>query len=117
MALLIELLHSLGVEWGSDRCETTIAAKSTSFARLAGDPEKGVSGGRMAHSLRSMGSAACNYAMVAQGGLDMYWWVPFDRFWPYPLLTKLQGNRVLAMGCMCRHCDCRGGGRSGDWIS
>ncbi|TEB32339.1 myo inositol monophosphatase [Coprinellus micaceus] len=63
----------IGVEWGSDRCETTISAKATSFARLAGDPEKGVAGGRMAHSLRSMGSAALNYAMVAQGGLDMYW--------------------------------------------
>ena len=28
----------------------------------------------MAHSLRSLGSAALNYAMVAQGGLDLYWY-------------------------------------------
>ena len=69
------------MEWGSDRCETTIDAKATSFARLAGDPEKGIVGGRMAHSLRSLGSAACNYAMVAQGGLDIYWFViPFRGF-------------------------------------
>ena len=30
-------------------------------------------GGKMVHSLRSMGSAALNIAMVASGGLDMYW--------------------------------------------
>ena len=28
----------------------------------------------MAHSLRSMGSAALNFALVAQGGLDLYWY-------------------------------------------
>ena len=27
----------------------------------------------MAHSLRAGGSAACNIALVATGGLDMYW--------------------------------------------
>ena len=63
------------VEWGSDRCERTITSKSTSFGRLAGDPSQGVIGGKMAHSLRSMGSAALNFAMVAQGGMDLYWLV------------------------------------------
>lgn len=29
----------------------------------------------MAHSLRSVGSAALNFALVAQGGLDLYWCV------------------------------------------
>jgi len=29
----------------------------------------------MAHSLRSLGSSALNFAMVAQGGLDVYWYV------------------------------------------
>ena len=29
----------------------------------------------MAHSLRSLGSAALNFAMVAQGGMDIYWLV------------------------------------------
>ena len=55
--------------------------KGGSFMRLAGDPAGGgmdrekVARGTMAHSLRSMGSAALNFAMVAQGGLDLYWWV------------------------------------------
>ncbi|KAJ2921563.1 hypothetical protein H1R20_g15530, partial [Candolleomyces eurysporus] len=76
----------IGVEWGSDRCETTISAKSTSFSRLAGDPEKGVAGGRMAHSLRSMGSAALNYSMVAQGGLDIYWEIGC---WPWDVCAGI----------------------------
>ena len=52
-------------------------AKSGSFMRLAGNGKGGdgqkVERGAMAHSLRSMGSAALNLAMVAQGGLDIYW--------------------------------------------
>lgn len=48
-------------------------AKAGSFSRLAGDAAGGVVGGKNAHSLRSLGSAALNYAMVAQGGLDLYW--------------------------------------------
>ena len=64
----------LGVEWGSDRAGELMDKKAASMVRLAGDPAS-VSGGRMAHSLRSLGSAALNYGMVAQGGLDMYWYV------------------------------------------
>lgn len=67
--------HCAAVEWGSDRCETTISAKSRSFGRLVGNPAQGVNGGKMTHSLRSVGSAALNFAMVAQGGLDLYWLV------------------------------------------
>ncbi|KIY46261.1 hypothetical protein FISHEDRAFT_66516 [Fistulina hepatica ATCC 64428] len=63
----------IAVEWGSDRAQATLEKKAQSFYRLAGDPVQGVQGGRMAHSLRSMGSAALNFCMVAQGGLDMYW--------------------------------------------
>ena len=63
----------LAVEWGSDRTLTTMNAKGGSFTRLAGNPAQGVSGGKMAHSLRSVGSAALNFALVAQGGLDLYW--------------------------------------------
>ncbi|GLB43577.1 putative inositol-1-monophosphatase [Lyophyllum shimeji] len=63
----------IAVEWGADRTASTIDSKSRSFGRLAGDPEQGVAGGKMAHSLRSMGCAALNFAMVAQGGLDVYW--------------------------------------------
>lgn len=95
---------SIAVEWGSDRTNVTINAKSNSFSRLAGNPAQGVVGGKMAHSLRSMGSAALNYAMVAQGGLDIYWLVltsaRLSKIWRHPLR---QGNWVLALGCMCRH--------------
>ncbi|KAI0931233.1 hypothetical protein AcW1_001311 [Taiwanofungus camphoratus] len=63
----------IGVEWGSDRSSNAVRAKGDSYKRLAGNPKEGVEGGRMAHSLRSLGSAALNYAMVAQGGLDIYW--------------------------------------------
>ncbi|KAI0325422.1 hypothetical protein GY45DRAFT_248521 [Cubamyces sp. BRFM 1775] len=63
----------LGIEWGSDRSADMVNHKGDSFKRLAGNPAEGVVGGRMAHSLRSLGSAALNFAMVAQGGLDLYW--------------------------------------------
>lgn len=65
----------LGIEWGSDRSANIIHSKGDAFKRLAGNPKEGVEGGRMAHSLRSLGSAALNYAMVAQGGMDIYWYV------------------------------------------
>ncbi|KAH8992927.1 inositol monophosphatase [Lactarius akahatsu] len=61
----------IAVEWGSDRTQGAISAKAQSFARLAGAPPHGV----MAHSLRSVGSAALNFALVAQGALDAYWLV------------------------------------------
>ncbi|KAF9469660.1 hypothetical protein BDZ94DRAFT_1151106 [Collybia nuda] len=76
----------LAVEWGSDRCEKTISAKSSSFGRLAGDPAQGVTGGKMAHSLRSVGSAALNFALVAQGGLDLYWEIGC---WPWDVCAGI----------------------------
>jgi myo-inositol-1(or 4)-monophosphatase len=66
---------SLGVEWGSDRTLDAINAKASSFSRLAGNSAQGVLGGKMVHSLRSIGSAALNFAMVAGGGLDLYWYI------------------------------------------
>lgn len=64
-----------GIEWGSDRSADMVRHKGESLKRLAGNPAEGVVGGRMAHSLRSLGSAALNFGMVAQGGLDLYWYV------------------------------------------
>ncbi|GAA99555.1 uncharacterized protein L969DRAFT_73647 [Mixia osmundae IAM 14324] len=69
-------LASLGdavicVEWGSDRSKAVMEAKGESFTRLAGDPTQ-VKGGIMAHSLRSLGSAALNYCAVAAGQMDLY---------------------------------------------
>ncbi|XP_006453950.1 hypothetical protein AGABI2DRAFT_196541 [Agaricus bisporus var. bisporus H97] len=63
----------IGVEWGSDRRKGTVDAKAASYSRLAGDGAEGVIGGKNAHSMRSVGSAALNCALVAQGGLDLYW--------------------------------------------
>jgi myo-inositol-1(or 4)-monophosphatase len=63
----------IAVEWGSDRAQEPIRRKADSFSRLAAAPPHGV----MAHSLRSVGSAALNIALVAQGALDMYWCVSF----------------------------------------
>lgn len=61
----------LAVEWGSDRSKEIIDKKALSLKKLAADG-KDTPGGRMAHSLRSMGSAALNFAHVATGQLDMY---------------------------------------------
>ncbi|WWC92787.1 uncharacterized protein L201_007746 [Kwoniella dendrophila CBS 6074] len=63
----------IGAEWGSDRTQQTFVKKTASFARLAGDPSKGVNGGVMAHALRTTGSTACNVASIAAGQLDVYW--------------------------------------------
>ena len=67
--------ESLGVEWGSDRSLDTINAKAGSFARLAGNPAQGVKGGKMAHSLRSIGSSALHFGMVSRGGSDLFWYI------------------------------------------
>lgn len=65
-------------------------AKSGSFMRLAGNGKGGegqkVERGAMAHSLRSVGSAALNLAMVAQGGLDMYWEIGC---WPWDVCAGI----------------------------
>ncbi|RDX46717.1 hypothetical protein OH76DRAFT_813250 [Lentinus brumalis] len=72
----------IGIEWGSDRSLEMVEKKGESFKRLAGDPATGVVKGKMAHSLRSLGSAALNYALVAQGGLDIYWEIGT---WPWDI--------------------------------
>ncbi|KAJ7610795.1 hypothetical protein FB45DRAFT_941646 [Roridomyces roridus] len=75
----------IAVEWGSDRGEKTITSKSSSFG------PQNVQGGKMAHSLRSVGSAALNFALVAQGGLDLYWEVGC---WPWDVCAGV----VIAQG-------------------
>lgn len=64
----------MAVEYGSDRSKEIMELKARSFTRLAGDPQSGIEGGRMGHSLRSIGSAALNYSLVASGSLDIYWY-------------------------------------------
>jgi myo-inositol-1(or 4)-monophosphatase len=77
LGVLAYSLTTLGVEWGSDRTLDTISAKASSFTRLTGNSAHGVVGGKMVHSLRSIGSAALHYGMVAGGGLDLYWYITF----------------------------------------
>ncbi|KIJ66479.1 hypothetical protein HYDPIDRAFT_109523 [Hydnomerulius pinastri MD-312] len=74
----------IAVEWGSDRGAPSITDKSDSFLKLAGD--NSIPGGKMAQSLRSMGSAALNFSMVAQGGLDMYWEIGC---WPWDVCAGI----------------------------
>lgn len=76
----------LAIEWGSDRGKKNLIPKSDSFLRLAGDPADGIAGGRMAHSIRSLGSAALNISMVAQGGLDLYWEIGC---WPWDVCAGI----------------------------
>ncbi|KAJ3723585.1 hypothetical protein DFJ43DRAFT_1091668 [Lentinula guzmanii] len=84
---LATLNHALiAVEWGNDRTIDPLTKRSESFHKLAGDPDKGVEGGRMAHSLRSLGSSAMNFATVAQGGLDIYWEIGC---WPWDVCAGM----------------------------
>lgn len=63
----------IAFEWGSDRSLEVMQKKSRSYQRLVGDSAAGVEGGQMALGVRSMGSAALNFAHVAMGCLDAYW--------------------------------------------
>ncbi|OCF62211.1 myo-inositol-1(or 4)-monophosphatase [Kwoniella mangroviensis CBS 10435] len=71
----------IGTEWGGDRSQQCMAKKTESLFRLAGDPTKGVEGGRMVHALRTLGSSVCTIAALVSGQLDMYWYAgcqPWD---------------------------------------
>jgi len=46
----------IGVEWGSDRSKNVVEKKGRTFMRLAGDGKE-IEGGKMCHSLRSVGYA------------------------------------------------------------
>ncbi|KAJ6444255.1 Inositol monophosphatase, metal-binding site [Purpureocillium lavendulum] len=91
----------LAVEWGSDRQGVNFDAKAAVFRDLAASREVG---GRMAHSLRSLGSAALNLAAVAAGQLDAYWeggcWA-WDVCAGWCILEEAGGRMV--------------GGNPGDW--
>lgn len=70
-ARLIDNLHSLpriGVEYGMSRSPPALPRKVATFEKLTAHTDVG---GKMCHSLRSMGSAALNIVLVASGGLDM----------------------------------------------
>jgi myo-inositol-1(or 4)-monophosphatase len=83
----------VGVEYGSSRSGPIMRKKVDSFQRLAGDP-KGVEGGQMVHSLRSLGSAALNFCMVASGAMDIYWEIGC---WPWDVCA----GAVIAQEAGC----------------
>ena len=60
----------VGVEWGSERSGNNYAIKANTFRKLGASKEEG---GAMVHSMRSLGSAALNLAMVAAGSQDVWW--------------------------------------------
>ena len=60
----------MALEWGSDRSKEVLDKKTRSFQRLVGEE---AAGGHMALGVRSIGSAALNFAQVAAGSLDSYW--------------------------------------------
>ena len=60
----------VAVEWGNERSGSNWECKIRTFEALAGAKEQG---GAMAHSLRSLGSAALNLCGVAAGEFDAYW--------------------------------------------
>lgn len=59
----------IAFEWGSDRSPAVMAAKLATFGALTAAPPNG----GMAQGVRSIGSAALNFANVAAGALDLYW--------------------------------------------
>ncbi|PSR92162.1 inositol monophosphatase 2 [Coniella lustricola] len=60
----------VAIEWGSSRDGPNYDLKTRVFRQLAASQE---SGGKMVHSLRSLGSAALNLCAVAAGEVDLYW--------------------------------------------
>ncbi|KAG9230451.1 myo-inositol-1-monophosphatase [Amylocarpus encephaloides] len=60
----------IGAEWGSDRVGNNFDLKCKVFTKLAASKENG---GAMVHSLRCVGSAALNLALVASGQQDVFW--------------------------------------------
>lgn len=65
----------IAVEWGSDRAQEQVQRRADSYAHLLCAPPHGV----MAHSLRSVGSVALDIALLAQGAIDVFWYVPRRR--------------------------------------
>lgn len=86
----------VAVEWGSTRDGPNFEAKVATFRNLAASRDDG---GAMAHSLRSVGSAALQLAHVAAGQTDVYWeggcWA-WDVCAGWCLLTEAGG--IMASG-------------------
>ncbi|UOH80197.1 hypothetical protein LQV05_002846 [Cryptococcus neoformans] len=73
----------IGVEYGMSRSPPALPRKLAAFEKLTAHTDVG---GKMCHSLRSMGSAALNIVLVASGGLDMYWEIGC---WPWDVCAGI----------------------------
>ncbi|WVQ70781.1 hypothetical protein IAR50_000303 [Cryptococcus sp. DSM 104548] len=73
----------IGVEYGMSRSPPALPRKVAAFQKLTAHADHG---GKMVHSLRSLGSAALNIVLVASGGLDMYWEVGC---WPWDVCAGI----------------------------
>ena len=89
----------IAAEYGSSREAPALPAKMKTYEKLAAHTN---SGGKMVHSIRSMGSAALNICYVATGGIDIYWEIGVSATWLYAAQAL---TTVLALGCL-RECRC-----------
>ncbi|KAL1410694.1 hypothetical protein Q8F55_001636 [Vanrija albida] len=60
----------ISVDIGGSRRPSVLSSRLSTFEKLAGEPEYG---GKMVHSLRTIGCASLNICQVASGGQDMHW--------------------------------------------
>ncbi|GFZ49654.1 Inositol monophosphatase 2 [Saitozyma sp. JCM 24511] len=74
------LIH---VDIGASRTTNVLHSRLKTFGRLAGSPDQG---GKMVHSLRSIGCASLNLCLVASGGQDMHWEIGC---WPWDVCAGL----------------------------
>jgi len=75
----------IDIEWGSDRATPVIDSKCDAYLRLVADPAA-VERGRMVHSLRTTGSGALNFCLVAQGAIDICWEIGC---WPWDVCAAI----------------------------
>jgi len=73
----------IAVEYGYNRQGPAMTSKTKTFNALAAHPDMG---GKMCHSIRSLGTAALDTIMVATGGVDVYWEIGC---WPWDMCAAI----------------------------
>ncbi len=91
------MIDSYPLYWGptapfthTNAATEPICHKADSVSCLAAPPPNGI----MAHSLHFARSTALNFVLVAQGALDMFWWVSSVLF--FSVLIPLTDFLVIA---------------------
>ncbi|KAG9313909.1 myo inositol monophosphatase [Chiua virens] len=75
----------IDIEWGSDRATPVIESKCDAYMRLAADPAT-VERGQMVQGIRTTGSGALNFCLVAQGAIDVCWEIGC---WPWDVCAAI----------------------------